>query len=123
MRDGSSGIRRGGLTNLSFVVVADEIEDLFEGADFEDKEAASAATSLVRQSAVLVALVASKASVTEKKSSNNVPAVTRWSQAKEGLVFIVVRWRSFNSRASQATATKPILIYVYSGIGKPSTDV
>lgn len=96
MRDGSSGMRRGGFTNLSFVVVDDEIEDLFEVDDFEDNETASAAISLVRRRAVLVALVVSKASAAEKKSRNNDPAVRRLLQAKEALVFIVVRWRSFN---------------------------
>lgn len=95
MRDGSCGMRRGGFTNL-FVDVDDEIEDLFEVDDFEDNETASAAISLVRRRAVLVALVVSKASAAEKNSRNNDPAVRRLLQAKEALVFIVVRWRSFN---------------------------
>ena len=74
-------MRRGGFTNLSFVVVNGDTEGVLVLEDLEDAEAASAATSLVRRRAVLVALEVSKASAVEKKSSTNVPTLTRLRQA------------------------------------------
>ena len=75
IRDGSSGTRRGGLTNLSFVAADDDEEVPLDFEVFDEEEGVSNATSLERRRAVFVALVVSKASAAVKISRQNIPVV------------------------------------------------
>ena len=87
MRDGSSGTRRGGFTNL-FVVVEDE--GLSEPDDFEEAPLVSTATSLERWRAVLFALGVSKASALERISTQNIPILTRCLREGECTIVLIV---------------------------------
>ena len=90
MRDGSSGTRRGGFTNLS---VAAEDEDSPESEDFEEVLVASAAISLERRRAVLFALGTINASDPERNRAQRSAMLTSRRREEECMLVVAM----FNS--------------------------
>ena len=70
--------------------VVDEEDDLLALDDFEDEEPVSTATSLDSRSAVVVALLMSRASATDKISTKKVPIFRRWKREGDEALIVIV---------------------------------